>query len=140
MPSDSPPTPPAKRRPAARRPTILVAEDEDAVRTFVRLALDHGGFTVVATPNGRAAGELFDADPHAFDLVLTDIIMPFVNGVELAARVRARRPDLPVLFMSAFHGGTELAPDPLPPDEPVLEKPFTMARLLEVVNAALGAR
>ncbi len=143
MPSDPTPNPPHKSRAtgappaAARRRTILVAEDDDAVRTFVRIVLEQAGFAVVAAPDGRAAGDLFDANPGAFDLVLTDVVMPFATGVELAARVRARRPELPVLFMSAFPGGPDLAPDPLPPDEPLLEKPFTLVKLLDVVNAAL---
>lgn len=142
MPSDPTPTPPTKRR-AALRPTsprgqtILLAEDEDAVRGFVRIVLEQEGFAVVAAADGRAAGELFDADPFAFHLVLTDVIMPHATGVELAARVRARRPDLPVLFMSGFPGGPDLPPDLLPPGEALLEKPFSMTKLIDTVNAAL---
>ncbi len=146
MPSDPPSPPPSRNRAAPKpargpsRATLLVADDDDSVRDFVRIVLERAGFTVVTATNGRDAGHLFAATPSAFDLVLTDVVMPFATGVELAARVRALRPDLPVLFMSAFAGGSELEPHPLPPDEPLLEKPFPMAELLEVVRAALGAR
>lgn len=117
---------------------MLLAEDDDAVREFVRAVLEQVGLVVVAAPDGLAAGDRFAADPDRFDLVLTDVIMPHATGPELAARVRAARPDLPVLFMSAFPGGPGLAPDPLPADEPLLEKPFTVAALLTAVTAVLG--
>jgi two-component system, cell cycle response regulator CpdR len=118
--------------------TVLLAEDDDAVREFVRTVLEQAGFAVVTAADGRAAGDLFAAAPDRFALVLTDVIMPHAIGPELAARVRALRPDLPVLFMSAFPGGPGIAPDPLPANEPLLEKPFTVAALLAAVAVALG--
>jgi hypothetical protein len=117
---------------------VLLAEDDDAVREFVRAVLEQAGFAVVAAPDGRTAGDLFVAEPNRFVLVVTDVIMPHAIGTELAARVRALRPDLPVLFMSAFPGGPGVAPDPLPADEPLLEKPFGVAALLAAVATALG--
>ena len=123
----------------ARPRTVLLAEDDDAVREFVRAALEQAGHAVVAASDGRAAGDLFAADPDRYDLVLTDVIMPHAIGPELAARVRRLRPDVPVLFMSAFPGGAGVAPDPLPADEPLLEKPFSVATLLTTVNDILGA-
>lgn len=131
---------PTKQAPAAPRArTVLLAEDDEAVREFVRAVLEQSGFVVVAAPDGRAAGDLFAAEPDRFALLLTDVIMPHALGPELAARARALRPDLPVLFMSAFPGGPGIAPDPLPPDEPLLEKPFTVAALQAAVAKALGA-
>lgn len=124
-------------RPADRR-AVLVAEDDDAVREFVRIVLEQSGYRVTAAANGRAAGDLFEADPAAFDLLLTDVVMPHATGVELAARARAVRPALPVLFMSAFPGTPGLAAYPLPPGDPLLEKPFTIAELLAHVRAALA--
>jgi DNA-binding response OmpR family regulator len=115
-----------------------VAEDDDSVREFVRAVLEHNGFVVVAATDGLIAGNLFATDPDGFDLVLTDVIMPQVLGTELAARVRQLRPDTPVLFMSAFPGGAGMAPDPLPLDEQLIEKPFTVTALLKAVRAALG--
>lgn len=135
------PTPPVVMDGHPKRPgprTVLLAEDDDAVRAFVRAVLEQAGFAVVAAPDGRAAGDLFAAAPHRFALLLTDVVMPHAIGPELAARARALRPDLPVLFMSAFPGGPGIAPDPLPADEPLLEKPFSMAALLAAVAKALG--
>ena len=66
--------------------------------------------------------------------------MPHAAGPELAARVRRLRPHVPVLFMSAFSGGMAGAPDPLPPDERLLEKPFSVASLLKFVTDALAHR
>jgi DNA-binding response OmpR family regulator len=115
----------------------LVAEDDDAVRDFVIAVLQQAGYMVVATTNGQSAQELFVANPAQFDLVLTDVIMPQALGTELAAFVRQVRPEVPVLFMSAFPGGTGTAPEPLPADEPLLQKPFTIVTLLETVRTAL---
>jgi CheY-like chemotaxis protein len=119
---------------------VLLAEDDDAVREFVRAVLGQAGFAVVAAPDGLTAGDLFAAEPHRFDLLLTDVIMPHAIGPELVARARQLRPDLPVLFMSAFPGGVGVAPDPLPADEPLLEKPFTVAGLLKAVADVLGRK
>jgi DNA-binding response OmpR family regulator len=114
-----------------------VAEDDDAVRGFVCAVLEQAGFVVVAAPDGRSAGDLFAADAARFDLVLTDVIMPQALGTELAARVRSLRAGVPVLFMSAFPGGAGVAPAPLPANEALIEKPFTVAKLLQAVRDAL---
>jgi DNA-binding response OmpR family regulator len=127
------------RTPPGRRPrTVLVAEDELAVREFLRAALEQAGFAVEVAPDGLAAGDLFVADPDRFALVLTDVIMPGALGTDLAARARKLRPGVPVLFMSAFPGGAGVAPEPLPTGEALLEKPFTVALLLEAVHGILG--
>ena len=123
---------------SAHRRTILLAEDDDAVREFVRIVLEQAGFAVVTASDGRAAGELFAATPDRFALVLTDVIMPHAVGTQLAARVRETRPNLPVLFMSAYPGGPGSVSDPLPNDEPLLEKPFSVSALLAAVATTLG--
>jgi CheY-like chemotaxis protein len=116
--------------------TILVAEDDAAVRAFVTAALEQFGYRVVAAPDGRAAGDLFAAAPYRFDLILTDVMMPHALGTELAARARALRPDVLVVFMSAFPAGPGRAPEPLPENEPLLEKPFTLPALLAAIARA----
>lgn len=117
---------------------VLVAEDEDAVRTFVTMALQQAGLDVTAAPDGRAALDLFAADPHRYDLILTDVTMPHLLGTELAAGARAVRPGVPVLFMSAFPGGAGRTRAALPEGATLLEKPFSVAALAEAVNRALG--
>ena len=126
------------KKPAARPRTILVAEDDDSVREFVRAVLEQAGYEVVSAPDGRSAAALFAAEPNRFALVLTDVVMPHSIGPELAAKVRSARPGVPVLFMSAFPGGPGIAPDPLPVDEPLREKPFSVSALLGAVRTALG--
>jgi two-component system, cell cycle response regulator CpdR len=122
----------------ARTRTILLAEDDDAVRGFVRTVLEQAGFAVVTASDGRAAGDLFAAAPDRFAMVLTDVVMPYAIGPELAARARALRPNVPVLFMSAFPGGPGLPRNALPAHEPLLEKPFSVSALLAAVAGALS--
>jgi DNA-binding response OmpR family regulator len=117
--------------------TILLAEDEEGVRAFVRQVLEHAGHTVVVAADADAAERLFRADPGRFDLLLTDVLMPGRTGMELAAAVRAARPDLRVLFMSGFPGGPNPLPHPLPAGAALLDKPFSIDRLLHAVAAAV---
>ena len=133
-PGQSPSAPDAAQR------TVLLADDDDAVREFVRAVLEQAGFVVVATSDGQTASELFAENPARFVLLVTDVIMPHVIGPELVARARQLRPDLPVLFMSAFPGGPGVAPDPVPANEALLEKPFTVASLLKAVGEILGRK
>ena len=138
--SFEPTVPPAVNgRPGGPHPrTVLLAEDDDAVREFVRAVLEQAGYAVVAAADGRAAGDLFAAAPDRFDLVLTDVVMPHAVGPELASRARRLRPGVPVLFMSAFAGGIAGAPEPLPAGEMLLEKPFSVNALLRAVSDVLG--
>jgi len=124
-------------RSGAARRTVLLVEDEEVIRAFVQTVLEQAGYSVVPAADGRVAGELFAAAPDQFDLLLTDVLMPHATGLELVARVRQVRPQIPVVFMSAFTGGAPLASDSLPPEEQLIEKPFTVASLLKVVSAAL---
>ena len=130
----------ADPRANGRRPgplTVLLAEDEDGVRAFVRQVLEHAGHAVVAAADADAAERAFRADPGRFDLLLTDVLMPGRTGPELAAALRALRPALPVLFMSGYPGGPTQAHDPLlPPGATLLDKPFTIDCLLHAVAAA----
>ena len=124
-------------RSGAARRTVLLVEDEEVIRAFVQTVLEQAGYSVVPAADGRAGGELFVATPDQFDLLLTDVLMPHATGLELVARVRQVRPQIPVVFMSAFTGGAPLTSDSLPPEEQLIEKPFTAASLLKVVSAAL---
>jgi signal transduction histidine kinase/CheY-like chemotaxis protein len=116
----------------ARTPaTILVVEDEPLVRRTVVLALERAGHKVLTAGDGEEALALLRQDRHGVQLVLTDVVMPRLGGVELARAVRATQ-RLPIVFMSGFHERqTELA------SERVLGKPFTADQLLSAVDLAL---
>ncbi len=122
--------------PAAPRGTVLVVEDEDAVREFVRLVLEQAGYAVLPTANAEQALDVYRADPYRIDLVLTDVVMPARSGPELAADLARIRPNVRVVFMSGYTGGINTHPAELPSGTPFLEKPFSLDRLLHVVASA----
>lgn len=121
-----------------RRGRILLVEDEEAVRRFIQLVLERANYAVVPTANGDQAIECYQADPDTIDLVLTDVVMPYRSGPELAEELRRIRPTVRVAFMSGYTGGTAAHPIDFPADTPLLEKPFTIDRLLQVVGSAIA--
>jgi two-component system cell cycle sensor histidine kinase/response regulator CckA len=133
--SARPPLPPATAPNASR--TVLLVEDEDGVREFVRVVLVQAGYTVVTACDGDEALELFRRTPHHFDLVLTDVVMPNRTGPELAAELRTIAPNVCILFMSGFTGGSALHPITLPPGSKVLAKPFSLDSLLYAIARAV---
>ena len=131
-------TKPTPGSPAGLRGTILVVEDDDGVRQFVRLGLEHAGYAVLSAANVTQALDLYRTHADKIDLVLTDVVMPQQSGPELAAELREIRPDVRVVFMSGFTGGIAMCPVDLPLGTPLLEKPFSLDRLLEVVASAVA--
>jgi CheY-like chemotaxis protein len=120
--------------------TILLAEDDDAVRAIAREALERAGYTVLAAPDGPSALALADERLDPIDLLLTDVIMPGMNGRELAEALAARRPGLRVLYASGYTDNVLLDQGVLAPGVWLLDKPFTPAVLTAKVAAILGAR
>ena len=119
--------------------TILLAEDDDAVRAIARTTLERAGYQVLSASDGASALGLADGHAGPIDLLLTDVIMPGINGRELAQAMTTRRPGLPVLFVSGYTGNV-LADYGLPSlDHALLDKPFTPASLTAAVAALLGA-
>jgi two-component system, cell cycle sensor histidine kinase and response regulator CckA len=117
--------------------TVLLVEDDAAVRRVTRRTLERSGFSVVEARNGEQAVPLFLEDPAAFDLVLTDVVMPEMGGRELVQQLRQIRPDVAVLLMSGYTGeGSGLAPEP-EGGAPVIAKPFTVDELLGQVSRAM---
>ena len=82
--------------------TILLVEDDLAVRAIVNRALTNAGYTVLKAPRGREALELARNHPGPIDLLVTDVVMPVISGPELAARLAEARPGLPVLYISGY--------------------------------------
>ena len=116
---------------------VLVVEDDRAVRKFVTSVLTRHGYTVRDANGGREALSIVGKEPAPFDLVLTDIVMPGLNGIELVAKLP--RPAPKVVYMSGNSSWTGAAAE-LPADVPLLEKPFSSATLLQTVHRLLDDR
>ena len=116
--------------------TILVVEDEETVRTLASRVLSEAGYGVIRAADGAEAFNVVN-DGERVDLVLSDVVMPRMSGVELAERLATVRPDLPVIFMSGYTG-TELAPG-VHAAAGFLQKPFAAESLLQRVRAVLDA-
>jgi two-component system cell cycle sensor histidine kinase/response regulator CckA len=117
--------------------TVLLVEDEDAVRKFARMALENQGFAVVDAPDGETALDLLASNPP-FDVLVTDMTMPGIDGCELAERVRDVSPDLRVVLVSGY----------VPENDRLaglgnitfLPKPFTPGDLVRTVGRVLRSR
>jgi PAS domain S-box-containing protein len=139
---NSPEGPTRKARPGLPRgtETVLLAEDEEAVRTLVARTLRAQGYTVLEATNGAEA--LAIAEQHSgapIQLLLTDMIMPQLGGYELAQRVRQRLPGLPVVLMSGYTDNSAIRTGTLDNDITFLQKPFTPAALAHTVRQALDS-
>jgi two-component system, cell cycle sensor histidine kinase and response regulator CckA len=118
---------------------ILVVEDEPVVRSLTRRMLESAGYVVFQAPNGAAALEFLATQSNDIDLVLSDVVMPNVNGHQLAQRVSELYPELPVLLMSGY-GGDDIAQRGLMISGIALvQKPFTMESLTRSVRTRLDA-
>ncbi|HSR52728.1 MAG TPA: response regulator [Acidobacteriota bacterium] len=116
--------------------TVLVVEDEASVRELVGEVLQRNGYEVLKAENGRQAMQLaFDSD--SIELVLTDLEMPDVTGVELADRLQAYQPRLKILLMSGYSHSLLSDRGVLKPGTALLEKPFNTSTLLQKVNQLL---
>jgi CheY-like chemotaxis protein len=122
---------------APMRGTILLVEDEAAVRDATRRMLSRHGFTVVEAANGVDAMDVFERQSESIDVVLTDVVMPSMGGADLVRMLHQRRPNLRVVFMSGY---TQGALDLSEIDEATtrfLNKPFTYDQLLATLQALL---
>jgi CheY-like chemotaxis protein len=116
--------------------SILVAEDEAAVRDLVVRILGSKGYSVHSAASGQAALDLWRQQAGAFDMLLTDLIMPGgMSGAQLAERLRAEKPGLKVIYMSGYRGGTTMEGR----EADFLQKPFDPGHLAAVVRARLDA-
>jgi CheY-like chemotaxis protein len=117
--------------------TVLLVEDEPEVRSLTSLILSRMGYRVLAAEHGVAALELWKHRSAEVDVLLTDVIMPHMSGVELAQKLRAQNPELRVLFMSGYTDDM-IARHGLRPDEiSILQKPFTAELLASKLRNVL---
>ncbi|HEY8258208.1 MAG TPA: PAS domain-containing protein [Gemmatimonadales bacterium] len=117
--------------------TILLVEDEAAVRMSARRLLERHGYTVVEARHGLEALELVEEPGRNFDLVLTDVVMPEMGGRELVERLRARHPSLKVLFMSGYTERSITVDGSMPAGTGFVEKPFTVEQLMRRLRKIL---
>ncbi len=140
--ADAAPTP-APEPPAASAPlqrgneTILVAEDEPAIIALAQTVLQRCGYQVLAASGPRQALAASEAHDGPIHLLLTDVIMPEMNGRELGERIVAARPDVKVLYMSGYSINVIAEHGILCSDVQLIEKPFTAAALTERVRCIL---
>jgi PAS domain S-box-containing protein len=118
--------------------TVLVCEDEAGIRKLVVALLIRQGYRVMEADNPEAAIKMLHEANGTIHLLLTDLVMPRINGFELAKRARDLRPGIRILYMSGYTDNQVNASWTADPDTPFLHKPFTAATLAHKVRDALG--
>ncbi len=114
---------------------ILLAEDDESMRIFLERALTRAGYEVVSFSNGVDALERLKEEP--FTLLLTDIVMPRMDGIELARRASELDPHLKIMFITGFAAVTLSNASEAPNDARVLSKPFHLKDLVDEVERLL---
>jgi two-component system, cell cycle sensor histidine kinase and response regulator CckA len=117
--------------------TILVVEDEESVRQLVTKVLRRQGYTVLESGNAREALPLGEHYDGQLDLLITDVVMPEVSGPELAERLKAARPTMPVLFISGYPDRPMVQETLAAGNAHLLAKPFQPTELLDIVRKML---
>ena len=121
--------------------TLLVVENETAIKTLVQMALERHGYVVLTAESGSEALHLAAAHPGPIDMLITDVVMPDLRGPELARRLVAQRPALVTLFMSGYMDdalGEDASALPVPVD--FIHKPFSPSALAVRVRELLDRR
>ena len=121
-------------RPSA---TVLIVEDEDGVRELARRVLEQEGYSVLDVKTGADAIAALDGGASDIDLMLVDVVTPDLAAIELEADVRARRPELPLLYMSGYSWEEVVSRGLVSGQRPFIQKPFTAAELVRAVAQEL---
>jgi CheY-like chemotaxis protein len=129
---------PAPRPPRAESETVLLVEDEPALRSMIRETLTEGGYQVLEAGTPRQALDVAAAHKGPIEAILTDVIMPGMSGRELAERLNPLRPDAPVVYMSGYTDDAIGHHGLLDPGTLFLQKPFTADALLWKLHEALA--
>ena len=115
---------------------ILLAEDDETMRNFLVKALEKAGYDVVSVGDGEAAHRCLLEEP--FTLLLTDIVMPEMDGIELARHAADIDPDIKIMFITGFAAVTLNSDEGTPKDAKVLSKPFHLRDLVDEVDSLLA--
>jgi PAS domain S-box-containing protein len=137
---DSPPESPTSADLPGGSGTILLTEDEDSLRELTAEFLREAGYHVLLARDGAEAYEIAREYEGAIDLLLTDVVMPRMNGPALAEQLHHLRPATPVLFISGYSGEPYDTPHALGPGSQVLAKPFRREQLLQAVREVMQAQ
>jgi two-component system, cell cycle sensor histidine kinase and response regulator CckA len=126
----------------SRGPTqrVLVVDDEQGLRDLVCRTLRAEGFSTLEAGHGAEALELIENAPTSIDLVVTDVVMPGMDGRELGRRLAQRWPDLPILYISAYDVNDIFRRGSPRDSAPFLQKPFPLEGLITIVRGLLSAR
>ncbi len=116
---------------------VLVADDEPSVRQFVERALNYAGYAVTAVPDGNAALEALGK--RSYDLLLTDIVMPDLDGIALALKVSKDYPQTKILMMSGYANQRQRAHNLDCLAHEVISKPFTLEEITKRIGNTLAA-
>ncbi len=115
-------------------PRILLAEDDDSLRGFLTRALERAGYEVTACADGEEAAAVLDED---WDLLRTDIVMPGMDGIEVARLAAARHPGLRIMFITGF-AAVALSGDKAPAGSKVLSKPIHLREIVAEVERMMA--
>ena len=115
---------------------ILLAEDDDSLRGFLTRALERAGYEVRACADGDEAAAVLDQD---WDLLLTDIVMPGLDGIEVARLAAARHPGLRIMFITGFAAVALAAGESAPAGAKVLSKPIHLREIVTEVDRMMAA-
>jgi PAS domain S-box-containing protein len=130
----------AVKTPEARGETVLLVEDEPSLRTVYKLFLDALGYTVLSAETPEEAFKLSQRHSGQIHLLLTDVVMPGMNGRQLADRICATKPDINVLFMSGCTADVMIRRGVLEQDKAFIAKPFSQNELARKVRAVLDTK
>ena len=117
-------------------PRILLAEDDDSLRGFLARALERAGYEVTACADGEEAAAILHEE---WDLLLTDIVMPGVDGIEVARIAAARQPNLRIMFITGFAAVALTAKEQAPAGAKVLSKPVHLREIVAEVERMMAA-
>lgn len=116
-------------------PRILIAEDDSSMRQFILMALENAGHETTACADGIEACNALQSNKE-FDILLADIVMPGMDGIELSKKAKALHPDIKVMFITGFAAVAQGKTDE---DEKLLSKPFHLNDLVQRVDELLAA-
>jgi two-component system cell cycle sensor histidine kinase/response regulator CckA len=122
------------------RRVVLVVDDEQGLRDLVCRTLEAEGYATLEAVHGAEALEVMESVPDEVDLVITDVVMPAMDGRELGRRISQRWPDVPILYISAYDVNDIFRRGSPRQSAPFLQKPFPLEELIATVRGLIRDR